>query len=194
MASIHSIDSIDSIRATQPHNPQPAELLQYLPAYKVVVCLSCRYAVQPDAISRHLKEIHHIHRSHRRPYMQYVSKLALDKPQNVIESEVPDFPVPFLPVQDGLQCASEGCLHLCASEKRMKSHWVSVHDRQGQTNLDWRPVPLQTFFRGNLLHYFTNSSQNVSRTNYISHFLGENDQDRNDVVCHTVQLFCEIAF
>jgi hypothetical protein len=60
-------------------------------------------------------------------------------------------------VHDGLQCIQEGCMHLCVSTKRMKGHWLSVHGRSGQIGFDWHPVALQTFFRGNLLRYFTNS-------------------------------------
>lgn len=136
---------------------QPHELLQYLSRYKVVVCTSCQYAVQPSAISRHLKDIHHIIRSHRRPFMQYVSTLDLDEPEQVIQSTngSQEFPIPHLPVQEGLMCEYEGCSHLCASTKRMQSHWSAVHGRQGEPILDWRSVPLQTFFKGNLLRYFT---------------------------------------
>ncbi|KAG0649822.1 Orsellinic acid biosynthesis cluster [Hyphodiscus hymeniophilus] len=136
-------------------DPDPAELFRYLPSYKVVVCVTCQYAVQPHAIPRHLKDIHHIHRGRRRPFMQYISKLELGDPEDVIESKIYEFPVPIIPVQDGLACQSGGCAHLCVSEKRMKSHWLSVHGRQGRSILDWQPAPLQTFFRGNLLRYFT---------------------------------------
>ncbi|KFY15027.1 hypothetical protein V491_05804 [Pseudogymnoascus sp. VKM F-3775] len=134
-----------------------AELLQYLPAYKVVICATCRYAIQPNAIERHLKELHKFHRDHRRPFMEYISKLDLDTPDKVREIRNTEFPVSLLPVHDGLQCTHEGCMHLCVSTKRMKGHWISVHGRSGQTDFDWHPVPLQTFFRGNLLRYFTNS-------------------------------------
>lgn len=37
----------------------------------------------------------------------------------------------------------------------MKSHRVTVHGRQSHNLLGWCAVPLQTFFRGNLLKYFT---------------------------------------
>jgi len=146
-----------STRNMQPQDLSPAELLRYLPNYKVVVCSSCQYAVQPGAISRHLKDIHHIIRNHRRPFMQYVSKLDLDDPQNVIQStdRPHEFPIPLLPVQDGLMCKHEGCSHLCVSVKRMKSHWAAAHGRAGEPHQDWRSVPLQTFFRGNSLRYFT---------------------------------------
>lgn len=79
----------------------------------------------------------------------------LAKPEVVIGSEVTKFPVPLLPVLDGLKCLEGGgCDYLCVSTKRMQNHWMSIHGRHGTTG-DWQPVPLQTFFRGNLLRYFT---------------------------------------
>lgn len=144
------------------HDPKPAELLPYLPSYRVVVCSACKYAVQPNAIPRHLKDIHHIHRSRRRPFTHYISQLDLVQPEVILESEVLEFPVPGLPVHDGLQCESDGCFHLCGSEKRMKTHWYSVHGRPGRAFMDWRPVPLQTFFRGKQLRYFTNPALSLA--------------------------------
>ncbi|KFY35815.1 hypothetical protein V494_05574 [Pseudogymnoascus sp. VKM F-4513 (FW-928)] len=134
-----------------------AELLQYLPAYKVVICTTCRYAIQPNSVERHLKELHKFRRNHRRPLMQYISKLDLDLPDKVREIRNTEFPVPLLRVYDGLRCMHEGCMHLCVSAKRMKGHWLSDHGRSGQVDVDWQPVTLQTFFKGNLLRYFTNS-------------------------------------
>jgi hypothetical protein len=87
--------------------------------------------------------------------MQYASKLDLDEPQNVIQStdEAHEFPIPLLPVQDGLMCEYQGRSHLCVSMQRMRSHWVSEHERSGEPIVDWHSVPLQTFFRGNSLKY-----------------------------------------
>lgn len=141
----------------------PEQLLQYLPTYKVVICSACRYAIQPTAIARHLKEIHNIQRSNRKPYMQYVSSFELDEAEKVRCLEPQDFPVPQLPVQDGLRCEHPQCRHLCVSTKRMKSHWSVEHGRSGQAVFDWQPVPLQTFFRGNLLRYFTDPRYNKPR-------------------------------
>lgn len=163
---------------TIPRDPEPAELLQYLPLYRVVVCTSCEYAVQPNAIGRHLKDIHQIYRSRRRPFMQYVSSLGLDQPEVVIGSKIHEFPVPGLPVQDGVRCESQGCSFLCGSEKRMKCHWSSAHGRAAQEHIHWRPVPLQTFFRGNLLRYFTATASTVSPT-YGCHLKRENGWDSN---------------
>jgi hypothetical protein len=131
----------------------PTELLNYLPEYGVVVCTRCKYAIQPNAIPRHLKDIHRIHRSRRRPFMKYISTLDLKPPEDVISFTLVEFPVLGLPIHDGLSCTT--CHHLCISEKRMKHHMISVHSQIGQKTIDWLPTPLQTFFRGNLMRYFT---------------------------------------
>jgi hypothetical protein len=142
--------------------PPPLDFLHYLTTYKVVVCSFCQYAVQPTAISGHLKDIHNLYRLQRRPSMQYVSQLLLNTPHEVINSPIVIFPVPFLAVQDGLQCLSEGCGHICISRNRMKSHWISKHGRQCDSSVDWCDVSVQTFFRGNLLRYFTGPSRKKS--------------------------------
>jgi hypothetical protein len=102
----------------------------------VVICTACQYGIQPNAIARHLKEIHKIRRGNRRPFMQYVSKLDLNSQDKVRETVTPEFPLPYLPVHDGLQCMSTGCAYLCVSAKRMRGHWLSVHGRSGQVDLD----------------------------------------------------------
>jgi hypothetical protein len=168
MASTRTAPSVD---------PTPAELLQYLAHFKVVVCSPCQYAVQPSAISRHLKDIHHIHRGRRRPYMQYASSLDLQEAEDVIRTKINVFPVPYLPVQNGLRCRYEGCSHLCVTAKRMKSHWTSVHGKPGEPITNWQPVPLQTFFRGNLLRYFTKTNADLSLPDTTSHELRTITQD-----------------
>ena len=174
--------------SNRPKELQPRELLQYLAAYRTVVCATCHYAVQPNAIGRHLKDIHHIHRSHRRPFTRYVSSLLLDEPQKVIQSKVDDFPVPQLPVEDGLECGDLGCSHLCGSIKRMQSHWISVHGRPGRASLDWHPAPLQTFFRGNLLRYFTKSPPEPATYQLVHHALERHVEDAYGKVDHLGRL------
>ncbi|KAE9364770.1 hypothetical protein N431DRAFT_497199 [Stipitochalara longipes BDJ] len=135
--------------------PPPNTLLQYLSPYRVIVCTSCKYAIRPKAIARHLKEIHRMKRSDRDPFMQHVAGFELADQELVMDYEPSEFPVPLLPIQNGLQCRSEDCTYLCATEKRMRHHWLSVHGRQGLDSRDWKTAPIQTFFMGNLLRYFT---------------------------------------
>ncbi|KAH7140008.1 hypothetical protein B0J13DRAFT_558774 [Dactylonectria estremocensis] len=92
--------------------------------------------------------------------MEYAARYKLAPPGDVIRSKIAYFPVRLLPVLEGLRClGSDGCGFLCVSTKRMQGHWLSAHGRHGSAaDDDWRCAPLQTFFKGNLLHYFTGSS------------------------------------
>ncbi|KAH8691981.1 hypothetical protein BGW36DRAFT_303266 [Talaromyces proteolyticus] len=133
----------------------PHELFHYSPVHEVLICTSCHYAVQPAAISRHLKEIHRIYRGFRRPFIAYASRFSLKRPESVSPPRAPDFPVPLLSVEQGWQCEAPRCGYLCVSLKRMQSHWPAQHSRKGDPSRDWTAVPLQSFFRGNFLRYFT---------------------------------------
>ena len=99
--------------------------------------------------------------------MSYVSTLDLATPEQVIQTQTKlnVFPVPELPVVEGLMCTYDGCGHLCASGKRMKSHWLAVHGVAARAGLDWKAVKLQTFFRGNLLRYFTDERMSDTGAN-----------------------------
>jgi hypothetical protein len=87
--------------------------------------------------------------------MQHMEKFELAGHEIVMQYMPREFPVPLLPVERGLQCKSEDCAYLCVTKKRMEHHWRSVHGRQGLAACDWQTAPLQTFFKGNLLRYFT---------------------------------------
>ncbi|VUC25115.1 unnamed protein product [Clonostachys rosea] len=146
----------------EPSALHPEELLAYDEEYQVIVCQQCKYALRGTAIDRHLKEVHKILRSSRHPYMAYVSKFRLLEPDEVINKSPNEFPVPFLPVFDGLKCLEGSCEYLCISVKRMQKHWLSEHRRHGYDNKDWQPALLQTFFRGNSLRYFTGPSKKTA--------------------------------
>ncbi|EXJ90133.1 hypothetical protein A1O3_03202 [Capronia epimyces CBS 606.96] len=139
----------------------PEQLFHHSPDHRVVICTACRYAVPPNAVARHLKEIHHIYRSRRRPFTQFVQKLDLADPDHVLAPRDDQFPVPYLPIYDGLQCGVNGCGHLCLTEKRMRSHWVLAKHSVAGHSLQYRCVPVQTFFRGNNLRYFTGRTQRL---------------------------------
>lgn len=133
----------------------PSQLLNPILQYHVVVCTECRYAIPPGAISRHLKDIHKIGQVRRQQFIDFVAKLTLKDPRDVAIPMGDEFPVAVLPILDGVQCRFPGCEYLCVTEKRMKTHWISVHQRPGRVGSDWHRTPLQTFFRGKNLRYFT---------------------------------------
>lgn len=156
--------------ATKPCDLAPPELLRYLPQYKVVVCAICNYAIQPLAVERHVKDIHNILRARRKPFRTYVESLDLDDPDVVVARAIENFPVPLLPVLQGLRCNAIDCTYLCASEKRMKNHWSTTHSQSAQPDTGWEAVRLQTFFRGNLLKYFTDAGTSVCSTQPLAQF------------------------
>ena len=135
----------------------PFQVLQYLPTYRVLICLRCRYAIQPGAVGRHLKEIHDVRGLSLQAFVKYASEFELAQPNDVVLPDKDQFPVPLLPIQEGVACCFDRCSHLCATTKRMKQHWRLVHHTPATVgNNLWKAVPLQTFFRGNALRYFTN--------------------------------------
>ncbi|KAG4430951.1 hypothetical protein IFR05_013559 [Cadophora sp. M221] len=173
--------------STPPPDPLPSQLLQYLPDHKALICSKCHYAIQPTAISRHLKDIHQIHRARRRPFMSYVSSLDLATPEQAIDlqAKLKVFPIPGLPVVNGLMCKYEGCEHLCASTKRMRSHWLAVHGDAARVGLDWKPVRLQTFFRGNLLKYFSDRlALNGGAKSVVNGFVADEMTYEHDTIIH----------
>ncbi|EXJ93743.1 hypothetical protein A1O1_02136 [Capronia coronata CBS 617.96] len=135
----------------------PSQLFLPLPQHHVLICRACRHAVPPLAVARHLKAIHHLDHARREVFLEFASRFDLHDPAHVDEPGADHFPVPGLPVYDGLQCTASNCGHLCLSEKRMRGHWQQVHGRHSRLEGDWRHAPLQTFFRGNQLRYFTGS-------------------------------------
>jgi hypothetical protein len=108
--------------------------------------------------------------------MQHIEKYELAEHELVMQYVPGEFPVPLLPVQRGLQCKSEDCAYLRVAEKRMKHHWLSVHGRQGLASCDWQMVPLQTFFKGNLLRYFTGTPSGKS-AEITARFVPQNGTD-----------------
>ena len=147
--------------ASPPEPPQDAsaasiplaqQMLDYLPEYRVVRCVVCRYAVPPSALSRHMKDLHHVYRGKRRALLDYAETLDLADPEDLVLPEPQEPPIPSIPVEDGVAC--NWCKYLSVTTKRMKRHWVTVHERRGIEGKHWRPVKLQTFFRGNNLRYF----------------------------------------
>lgn len=93
----------------------------------------------------------------RRAFIAYANTLKLKKPEEVTPPRSEQFPLPYLPLEQGWRCKALGCDYLCASTKRMEAHWTSQHGRKGYLHSDWSSAPLQSFFRGNMLRYFTSS-------------------------------------
>ncbi|KAL2203608.1 hypothetical protein CC79DRAFT_1399924 [Sarocladium strictum] len=142
-------------------HPDPGQLLHYDSKYQVIICKPCKYAIQPAAVSRHLKDIHHILCGARLPYLDFVG--GLDLTTQVPEAAKEDFPVAHLALYTGFKCEAPRCDYLCLSAKRMEMHWPAVHKCKGEAARDWSRVPLQTFYQGTMLRYFVGPRKVPSR-------------------------------
>lgn len=107
---------------TRNETPSPHELFYYAAQHQILICIPCQYAIQPAAIAHHLKEIQHIYRRKRDPFIVFAKKLKLRNPDNVIPPAAKDFPVPHLPAEQGWHCTHSACTYMCVSTKRMKLH------------------------------------------------------------------------
>jgi hypothetical protein len=132
---------------------EPPELLKYMPVHRIVICVVCKYAIQPLAVARHLKDYHQIRRGARRPFMLYVASLDLLDPEDVVTPATPEDSIPFLSIVIGWACCIPTCRYVSISAKLMTTHWNTRHQETNQTDR-WRCAKLQTFFRGNRLKYF----------------------------------------
>jgi hypothetical protein len=101
--------------------------MHYLPQHRVLICRECQYAIQPSAISRHLKELHHIYHSNRQEFMTYAGGSDLADPKDVTAPKLDGDPVPGLTIIRGLACGVKQCGHLCATVKRMKMQKAPEH-------------------------------------------------------------------
>ena len=135
-------------------NHQYQGLLEYDSQYRGLICTQCRYAIQPTAISRHLKDLHHIYRSEKKHSLDATSKLKLSDPAELEMPPTNSLPIKHLPVEGGVACTHRKCNHLCVTVKRMKRHWGTAHGITGVEDVNWSPVKLRTFFRGKELLYF----------------------------------------
>jgi hypothetical protein len=108
---------------------RPTQLLHYHPQHRVLIYKECRYAIQPSAISRQLKELYRIYRSNRHEFMKYTNDLDLADPKDVTLPGPNEESMRYLRVTSGLACEINGCDHLCATVKRMKIHRVVEHSR-----------------------------------------------------------------
>ena len=86
--------------------------------------------------------------------MKYADGFDLADPKDVTLPGPNEDPVTGLTITSGLACGVSGCNHLCVTAKRMKMHWATEHSDVAGHGPQWRPVDLQTFFRGNQLRYF----------------------------------------
>ena len=143
------------------------DLLEYLEDYGVLVCKICRFAIQPSAISTHLKR-HQLYRDRRRRLLEHIGQLSLAEPSNVVLPLPNSEPISVLPVYNGYKCLVDGCGYNCASFKRIQSHESAVHGTPATINVNCARTCLQTFFQGTQIKYFQVRSPDETSNGHVN--------------------------
>lgn len=118
---------------------QGLQVLQHLPVWRVLLCVSCGFCVVPSQVQTHLKQHHPtLHHHILSSICQQVEQLS-DLAQNAEEVKFPaagQEPVPGIPVKAGcFQCSQ--CSWLSETKVAMKQHcrkehgWSSTKGRGG---------------------------------------------------------------
>jgi len=138
-------------------------LLHYSSHFKVVICEPCGFAIQPNAITQHLKAKHKVYRADRETTLREIAAWTLLQPAEVVYPRESMTAVPMIEVLDGFHCAHQGCEFLCVAAKTMRRHSVVVHGVACPESA-LLSVHLQTLFRGSQVRYFRVSSGNTQAT------------------------------
>ena len=158
----------EAVAVTSDMQASHTDMLLYNAVYRVVICRSCQYAIQPSALDSHLLR-HKIYRAARRDLVGSVAGLPTRPPDEVELPTAGCRPIDGLCIVPGWRCSADDCGHLCASAKRLRHHWTHAHPRLTPARtpdgdgLGVR-VHLQTFFRGTKLRYFEVSLDGAVRS------------------------------
>jgi hypothetical protein len=128
------------------------DLFEYLPDFKIQICIPCGHAISPGSLKGHLRRNHGNHAQlHSRDGLQKVVDQLLQVP--VIDPHKEPITVPepgrahfpCLPRFRGLRCPH--CIHICLSERTLLTHMSAKHPsgqkpgRKAKTAIPPEPVP-----------------------------------------------------
>lgn len=134
--------------------PAISELVLYNEKYKALVCIVCGICIKPSpADKRHLMDLHgEWPLELRKDILTYASRLCIAQPEEVVDPEPTEDPLPGLSIHDGWAC--KNCGYLCTSLGTMKEHCKRTHQWRKANVNQWRAAKVQTFFGGNKRRFF----------------------------------------
>jgi len=113
------------------------ELFLLNPTASLIQCIKPSQKEKGDPCTQHCQMTplkYGWFREQRLSYLKDCSRFKLNSVEAVLQSTIEKFPVPVLPVLNGLRCRHDDCNHLCVSTKRMRNHWTSFHGRSGKVS------------------------------------------------------------
>lgn len=116
--------------------------------FNVLICLECKYAVAPAAISRHLGDRHKAPIGLRKQMDEYVQGFPVRyqyDPVTVVLPRDKSAPQPIIPVLDGHLC--KDCPFKSHSRDTTRKHCNKDHNKKRLADKDmFEPVKLQSWF------------------------------------------------
>ncbi len=125
-------------------------ILEFLPDYGVICCLTHQYCVSPRSLHYHLtSEKHKLKAADARDACQWKDKLS-PLYEEADEVSSPSHPVPSFSCLEhpkpGLQCHK--CFYITVSDKMIRSHYLAKHNYShfSQDAKPWLNITMQSFF------------------------------------------------
>jgi hypothetical protein len=107
----------------------PEEYIKYLPEFKVVICLACKYSLHSrENVTLHFRRCHRtIELNDRKAIADYIDNLALVEEATDIQLPVdPVEAIPELPIYtDGWKCNE--CKYFTHKKRAMENHCRDTH-------------------------------------------------------------------
>jgi Orsellinic acid/F9775 biosynthesis cluster protein D len=125
------------------------DYVTYNAKYKVLICRYHQFAIPPDGILRHFRDMHKaIPITTRKAIADYSKTLDLATLNEVATPNEPVQPVQELTVIRGFQCRYGGCSELRSTVTSMKQHCRETHGWAASTDVMWITQAFQTLFDG----------------------------------------------
>src|SRR5579871_6816194 len=127
--------------------------LLYNSDYRVLICRTCKYALSPNGVKKHLERTHkHLSLDVRKGLVGYARTLDLVTMEEVGMLRPGPKPVVGLEVVSGFYCIR--CEYACATERTIMVHCRESHGWVKGIGRAWEGCQVQRFFTGGDRHYF----------------------------------------
>jgi Orsellinic acid/F9775 biosynthesis cluster protein D len=135
----------------QPIPQALAHLIALNVEYSVLICIDrkCQYALEPSAISRHLRDKHKTPIAVRKQVDQYVEAFPFVYDYKTVALPIDgSAPQPIIPIVDGFQCKERGeCAFKTTDQSNIRKHANQVHSKKRIADEDiCQAVRLQSWF------------------------------------------------
>lgn len=155
---------------------------------QVLICISCKYALQPSGqtVSKHLWEKHSTSARDRVGLKGFVCRLALPDPNTIAKRSDYSPAHPYLLVQSGFACSQ--CEYHTTSQILLKRHLSQMHRQKifhpdANDSQCWSEVKLQSWTQNGKRQFWTVHSQEEEDARQVHHQQSPRSKRKWSQVC-----------